>query len=134
MHNLLEAACRRSAGIAAGVILIGGLAGGVLLTPAAAYATPTPTAVSTTTAITGTTLTPTFHGTTLNVAVSVTPANTSNGTPTGTVQVSGAGGGCSVTLNTAGAGSCNIYNLPDGIYSLTASYAGVAGTFSSSAS
>lgn len=132
MHNLLKAACRRSAGIAAGVILIGGLAGGVLLTPAAAYATTT--AVTTTTAITGTTLTPTFHGTTLNVAVSVTPAGTTNGTPTGTVQVSGAGGGCSVTLNSAGAGSCNIYNLPDGIYSLTASYAGVTNTFGSSAS
>jgi hypothetical protein len=131
MHNLLEVACRRSAGIAAGVILTGGLAGGVLLTPAAAYAT---TAVNTTTAITGTAQTPTFHGTTLNVQVSVTPANTTNGTPTGTVQVSGAGGGCSVTLNSAGAGSCNIFNLPDGNYSLTASYAGVTNTFNSSAS
>jgi len=131
MHNLFKAACRRSAGIAAGVILTGGLAGGVLLTPAAAYAT---TAVNTTTAITGTTQTPTFHGTTLNVQVSVTPANTTNGTPTGTVQVSGAGGGCSVTLNSAGAGSCNIFNLPDGNYSLTASYAGVTNTFNSSAS
>jgi hypothetical protein len=37
-------------------------------------------------------------------------------------------------LNAAGAGSCNIYNLPDGPYSLTASYAGVTNTFDSSAS
>jgi hypothetical protein len=98
-----------------------------LLTPAAAYAS----TVNTTTAITNTTQAPTFHGTTLTVDVSVTATS---GTPTGTVQVSGAGGGCSVTLNSAGAGSCNIYNLPDGNYSLTASYAGVTNTFTSSAS
>ncbi len=133
MHKLIEAACRRTAGIAAGIVLIGGVAGGVLLTPGTAFAGTTTTPVNTTTAITGTTQTPTFHGTTLNVQVSVTPANTSNGTPTGNVQVSGAGGGCSAALNSAGAGSCNIYNLPDGTYSLTASYAGVTGTFNSSA-
>ncbi|MGH3229308.1 MAG: Ig-like domain-containing protein [Streptosporangiaceae bacterium] len=73
---------------------------------------------------------PTFHGTTLTVDVSVTA---SSGTATGTVQVSGAGGGCSVTLNSAGGGSCNIYNLPDGNYWLTASYAGTS-AFGSSAS
>src|SRR5579863_36582 len=102
MHNLLEAACRRSAGIAAGVILTGGLAGGVLLTPAAAYAT---TAVPTSTAVTAT-QTPTFHGTTLTVDVSVSnEGNTTNGTPTGSVQVTGAGTGCTVnSLNSAGAG------------------------------
>jgi hypothetical protein len=119
MHKLIEAACRRSAGIAAGVILTGGLAGGVLLTPGTAYAA---TPVNTTTAVT-TSQTPTFHGTTLTVDVSVTPANTSNGTPSGSVPVTGAGGGCTVTLNSSGAGSCNIYNLPFGTYTLTATFA-----------
>jgi hypothetical protein len=120
MHKLIEAACRRSAGIAAGVILTGGLAGGVLLTPGTAYAA---TPVATTTAITSTSQTPTFHGTTLTVNVSVTPANTTNGTPGGTVQVTGAGGGCSATLNSSGAGSCSIFDVPFGSYTLTASYA-----------
>jgi hypothetical protein len=130
MHNLLEAACRRSAGIAAGVILTGGLAGGVLLTPAAAYAT---TAVPTSTAVTAT-QTPTFHGTTLTVDVSVSnEGNTTNGTPTGSVQVTGAGTGCTVnSLNSAGAGTCTIFNVPDGTYTLTASYGGVANLFNSS--
>jgi len=118
MGKLLEAACRRTAGIAAGVILTGGLAGGVLLTPGTAYAAPT----NTTTTITGTSQTPTFRGTTLTVDVSVTAAIP--GTPSGTVDVSGAGNGCTVTLTASGTGNCNISNLPDGNYTLTATYQG----------
>jgi len=118
MGKLLEAACRRTAGIAAGVLLTGGLAGGVLLTPGTAYAAPTNTA----TTITGTSQTPTFGGTTLTVDVSVTA--TIPGTPSGVVQVSGAGHGCSATLNASAAGSCSISGLPDGNYSLTATYEG----------
>src|ERR1700733_5620179 len=109
----------------AAVILIGGLLGSVLLSPGTAFAA---TTVNTTTAITGTTQTSTADGTTLDVQVSVTPAS---GTvwPAGKVWVSDGSGGCSVTLvqegsNAVGVGSCNIYDLSNGTYSLTASYQG----------
>jgi Bacterial Ig-like domain (group 3) len=125
MHNVIAAACRRSAGLAAGLVLGAGLAGGVLLTPGTALAD---TTVATATAITGTTQSPGHHHTTLNVQVSVTPAS---GTvwPSGTVKVSAGPGGCQLTLaqdgaKAAGVGNCNIYDLPDGTYTLTASYAG----------
>ena len=50
MHNVIGAVCRRTAGLATGLILgVGGLAGAVLLTPGTAYAG---TTVATTTAIT----------------------------------------------------------------------------------
>ena len=52
MHKLIEAAGRRSTGLAAGVILTGGMVGGVLLAPGAAYATTSATITSTTTATT----------------------------------------------------------------------------------
>jgi hypothetical protein len=123
MNKLLAVAGRRTAGLAAGVILTGGLAGGVLLAPTAAYATTPP--VTTTTSITAS-VSPTFHGATLTASVSVTPTSNVNGVPGGTVQVSGGGGGCSATLNSAGAGSCQIFNVPDGPYTLTASYAASA--------
>jgi hypothetical protein len=127
MHKLIEAACRRTAGIAAGAVLMGGVAGGVLLTPGTAFAS----TLSTTTTITSTVQSPGFPGTTLNVAVSVS-AGTGNAAPTaGTVTVSGAGGGCTVTLSGTSAGSCNIYNLPDGSYTLTATYNGTTGYSSS---
>ena len=45
-----------------------------------------------------------------------------NGTPTGSVSVAGAGGGCTATLNSAGSGSCNIWNVSPGTYTLTATY------------
>jgi Bacterial Ig-like domain (group 3)/Taurine catabolism dioxygenase TauD, TfdA family len=134
MHGFIGAACRRTAGMAAGVVLAGGLAGGVLLAPTAAFAS---TAVGTTTAISGTTQMSTWHGTTLNVQVSVTPAS---GTvwPAGTVNVSDGRDGCSVTLaqqgsSAVGVGNCNINNLPAGTYTLTASYQG-SSSFSTSAS
>jgi hypothetical protein len=124
VHKLIGAASRRTAGLAAGVILTGGVIGGVLLTPGTAFAG---TAVSTTTAITGTTQTTTSDGTTLNVQVSVTP---SSGTvfPGGTVKVSDGSGGCFLTLvagsGATGVGNCNILNLPGGTYTLTADYQG----------
>jgi hypothetical protein len=126
MHKLIDLACRRTAGVAAGAVLLGGMAGGVLLTPGTAFAT---TTTDTTTAIASTSQTSTFSGTTLNVQVTVTPAS---GTvwPGGQVNVSdGAGGGCVVTLaqdgpNGLANGSCNIANLQNGSYTLTAGYQG----------
>ncbi len=128
MHKLIEAACRRTAGIAAGVVLIGGVAGGVLLTPGAAFAG---TAVGTTTTISTTT-----SGTTLTVGVSVTP-DSGTAFPTGNVHVFGAGG-CNITLAEVGmtnvsGGSCTISGLSAGTYTLRAFYGGSSG-FTGSAS
>jgi Bacterial Ig-like domain (group 3)/Domain of unknown function DUF11 len=122
MHKLIGAASRRGAGMAAGVVLAGGLVGGVLLAPGTAYASTTNTA----TAITSATQTATSSGTTLAVDFSVT-AFGSPTSPTGSVSVSGAGGGCSATLDAAGAGSCSISGLSAGSYTLTANYGGAAG-------
>jgi hypothetical protein len=134
MHNAMMAACRRTAGLTAGLLLGAGLAGGVLLTPGTALAD---TAVATTTAITGTTQSPGHHGTALDVRVSVTPAS---GTvwPSGTVKVSDGSGGCQLTLVQDGSkavsvGDCTIGGLSPGTYALTASYAG-SSSFGSSAS
>ena len=135
MHNLIGAACRRTAGLAAGVILCGGIAGGVLLTPGTALAD---TAVATTTAITGTSQSPDPAGTTLTVRVSVTPAS-GTAWPAGTVKVSDtAGDSCTLTLaqdgsHAVGVGTCDITGLTGGFYKLTASYAG-SSAFSSSVS
>ena len=99
MHNLIGAATRRTAGLAAGMLLIGGVAGGVLLTPGTAFAG---TAVGTATSITGTSVSSGSSGATINVQVSVTPAS---GTvwPAGTVKVSdGAGGSCVTSLSESG--------------------------------
>lgn len=123
MHKLKNAACRRTTGMAAGVVLAGGLAGGVLLTPGAAYAATT----NTTTTITGTNQTQTFQGTILDVHVSVSASDP--GWPAGTVTVSDGSASCSAALaqeggSSAGAGSCSLSNLSDGNYTLTASYQG----------
>lgn len=135
MHSAINAACRRTAGLTAGLLLGAGLAGGVLLTPGTALAD---TTVATATAITGTTQSPGHHHqATLNVQVSVTPAS---GTvwPSGTVKVSDGSGGCQLTLvqdgsTAAGVGDCTIGGLSDGTYTLTASYVG-SSSFGSSAS
>ena len=121
MHKLIEAAGRRSAGLAAGVILTGGLVGGVLLAPAAYAATAT---------ISITSATPGFGGVTVSVSVT-------NGTdPLGTFSVSGAGGSCTGDLsgglfgmssNGNGTGSCTIHDVAPGTYALTASYDGATG-------
>jgi hypothetical protein len=126
MHRIIHLACRRTAGVAAGAILLGGLAGGVLLTPGTAFAS---TTTGTTTAIVGTTQTTSFSGTTLNVQVSVTPANQTPGL-SGQVNVSdGVGDSCLATLGAPGSngvasGTCSIANLQNGTYMLTAGYQG----------
>jgi len=116
MHKLIEAVGRRSAGLAAGVILTGGLVGGVLLTPAAAYAATTTTS---------TTVTATAQGSAIDVTVSVSPTGA-----TGRVSVSdGAGGGCSAFVGNSGSGSCTISNVPAATYTVTANYQGSGGGF-----
>jgi len=115
MHKLIEAAGRRSAGVAAGVILTGGLVGGVLLAPGTAYA-------ATTATIAITSATPTSGG--ISVQVSVTNAAT---LPDG-FSVSGAGSGCTGSVSAgmfgmpasgSGTGHCFI-SVGAGTYSLTA--------------
>jgi putative Ig domain-containing protein len=127
MHKLINATCRRTPGIAAGVVLAGGLAGGVLLTPGTAFAATT----NTTTAITGTSQTQTSQGTTLDVRVSVTASGTSGASgasgPTGSVTVSDGSASCSATLAGAGAGGCSLSGLAAGSYTLTATYQGSSG-------
>ena len=117
MHKLIDVAGRRSAGLAAGVILTGGMVGGVLLAPGTAYAATATIAI--------TDATPGFGG--INVEVSVT-----NGTdPLGTFSVSGAGNGCTGNLfgmegSGSGNGHCIIPSVADGTYTLTASYDGAS--------
>jgi Bacterial Ig-like domain (group 3)/Domain of unknown function DUF11 len=123
MHKLINATCRRTAGVAAGAVVAGGLVGGVLLTPGTAYAATT----NTMTAITGTTQTQTSQGTTVDVHVSVTASGTD--WPTGAVTVSDGSASCSIGLAEEGAspvgvGSCRLSGLPDGNYTLTATYQG----------
>ena len=127
MHKLIEAAGRRTAGLAAGVILTGGLVGGVLLAPAAAYAG--------TAAISITSASPSFGGVTVSVSV------TGGTEPLGTFSVAGAGNGCTGNLsggggmfgapgggNGSGSGSCTIHGVGPGTYPLTASYDGATGS------
>jgi hypothetical protein len=128
MHKLIEAAGRRSAGVAAGVILTGGLVGGVLLAPAAAYA-------ATTATIAINSATPGFGGITVSVSV------TNGSDPLGTFSVAGAGtSGCTGNLsggmfgmpsNGSGSGRCTIPSVGAGTYSLVASYDGVSSSATS---
>jgi hypothetical protein len=129
MQGLMGAACRRSAGMAAGLILTGGVVGGVLLTPGAAYAD-----TGMTVAVTNVSQSQGGFGggsgTTLNVSVSVTGAS---GPLSGDFSVSGAGSGCSGPLfgmpgSGAGSGHCAIGGVAAGSYSLTASYGGASST------
>jgi hypothetical protein len=129
MHKLIGVACRRTAGMTAGVILTGGLVGGVLLTPGTAYAAG-PTTVGTTTTVSGT-----ATSSSVNVSVTVTAAS-GTVSPTGNVNVHGAGGGCSASLSGSGgasSGSCSIPlgHVRAGTYTLNASYGG-SGSFASS--
>jgi hypothetical protein len=132
MHKVIGAVCHRTAGVTAGLLLTGGLVGGVLLAPGTAYAQ---NLVGTTTAITGVTQSSGSHGTNLDVSVSVTPASGTT-SPTGAVKVSAGWGSCYAGLSEEGTsavsvGSCDIYNLPAGNYTLTAAYNG-SSTFSGS--
>jgi hypothetical protein len=127
MHNLMRAVSRRGAGLAAGVVLAGGMAGGVLLTPGTAFAAGN----GTTTAIASVTQSPGVSGTTLEVSVNVTPTGSATTFPTGSVRVTdGAGDGCFLALgqaslgSTASTGTCGIQNLGAGNYTLQAFYGG----------
>jgi hypothetical protein len=117
MRRLIGAASRRTAGMAAGLILTGGVVGGVLLAPGAAYAD-----TGTTVAITGATQDQGFDGgaATLDVGVSVQPAPTSSAW----VAVSGAGNGCTAMVGASGTGDCSIRGVAPGTYTLTASEEG----------
>jgi hypothetical protein len=115
MHRLIEAAGRRTAGLAAGVVLTGGLVGGVLLTPGTAYASTATIAITSATANSG--------GITVDVAV------TNGSDPLGTFSVAGAGSGCTGSLfgfpgSGNGNGRCTIGSVGAGTYTLTASYDG----------
>ena len=117
MRRLIGAASRRTVGLAAGLILAGGVAGGVLLTSGPAYAD---TGVSV--AITGATQGEGFDGggATLDVGVSVQPAPTTMAW----VAVTGAGDGCTAMVGPSGSGGCIIRDVAPGSYTLTASYGG----------
>jgi hypothetical protein len=115
MHKLRGVARRRTARLAAGLVLTAGVAGGVLLTSGAAYA------ATATITITGATPSQGFGGTNLDVQVSTT------GGTGGSFSVSGAGSGCSGFVNPmSGSGSCDIHGVPAGSYSLVASYQGAS--------
>jgi hypothetical protein len=126
MHNLVSTVSRRKVGLAASVVLVGGMAGGLLLAPGTAFATGSD---GTTTAVTAT-----VSGGNVSVDVEVTPSSViSNTYPTGTVEVTDgiAGSGCFLTLVQdtpahpgSGTGNCTLSGLPAGNYTLTASYPG----------
>ena len=128
MHTLLDAACRRTVGIAAGIVLAGGVAGGVLLTPGTAFASGT---LSSSTSVSAS---QSGHGVTADVTVSNASA-TPGTAPTGSVTVTADGGSCTVTLAPHGgsaSGSCTIGFVPDGTWTVTASYGGDANYAASS--
>jgi len=108
-----------------------------LLTPGTAFAADPVITTSTTLTVTQT---PVAGGANLNVTVTVTPENTSAGPPSGDFTVSdGAGGTCVAAVTPvagsptdASAGSCTIYNVPDGSYTLTAIYSTGSPSFTGS--
>jgi hypothetical protein len=127
MRNLISAVSRSTAGLAAGVVLAGGVAGGVLLFPGTAYASPL---IGTSTSIINVTQSTGSSGTTLDVFVNVTPVATGSGYPMGTVEVKDETNGshCFITLAQDGAGSsvgtgnCDLPPVGVGTYTLLASY------------
>lgn len=139
MQNLAKTASRRTAGVAAAVMMAGGLAGTVLLTPGTAFAD-TGSQVNTATSITANQQwNYSWHQSTVKITVSVT-AQHPWAAPTGDVTVSTgqpASRGCDASLHqsslTVSTGYCYIKDLNDGSYNLTASYAG-QGNFGSSVS
>ena len=116
MHKLIGAARRRTAGVAAGLVLTGGMVGGVLLTASPASAAET----------TSTTVSAFAQGSTINVRASVSPSGGG-----GSISVTGAGNGCSIQVGGMGGmgfgggggpGGCQITGVAPETYTLTATY------------
>jgi hypothetical protein len=126
MHNPISAASRRRAGLAASVVLAGGLAGGVLLMPGTAFAS---SPVNTSASFYGFTQTTNSNNTTtLTVPVEVSAA-TGTAAPNGTVTVSDGSITCGITLTQVGTspnsdGSCDLSGLAAGSYTINATYSG----------
>jgi hypothetical protein len=131
----LNGASRRRTGIAAAVVLAGGLAGSALLAPTSAFAGVMQT--GTTTSITGTQQ----SGTALDVKVSVATPAGSPLAPAGSVKVTIAGtsDSCTTALTVPSSasdltstGSCDISSLAGGHYDLKAAYTSSTMQFGSS--
>jgi len=143
--QVLKRATRRRAGIAAAVMMAGGLAGTVLMTGTALADTPAVTApAATSTAVTGASQFTESWGT-LGLQVDVSVTNTSNGAggtattaPTGTFKVSDGSSTCSGTLTTGSGltstGSCHFDGVTPQTYNLVAGYTPADATFSGSVS
>ena len=141
MHTLKRITGNRTAGLAAAVMVSGGLAGAVLMTPGTALAATgqaaTSQAVTTATSISGTQqwASP-WDAATVKVSVSVTAASGSQA-PAGDVVVTAGEHTCDATLvagsGVTSTGSCQFRLLADGPYTLTASYQG-SSTFAASVS
>ena len=139
MQNLVNAALRGKAGVAAAVLTAGGLAGAVLLAPGTAFADTGPS-VNTATSITNTQeWNYSWNVSTIRIDVSVT-AQSGSSAPAGDVVVSTGPArdqSCAATLDQSSGltstGYCYLKYLADGWYKLTASYGGQA-AFGSSVS
>jgi hypothetical protein len=128
MHNVIHAAHRRKAGLAATVVLVGGVAGGMLLTGGVANAAspvPTSTAVNL-----GSTAAAASSGGSWYINVPVTVTDSAGApAPDGTVKVYNTGTyGCTVNLTATGAatsgGSCNLPVTGNGGITVEAEYSG----------
>jgi hypothetical protein len=135
----LNGASRRRTGIAAAIVLAGGLAGSALLAPTSAFAGVMQ--VGTTTSITGTQQADASGGTTLAVKVSVSTPAGSPLAPAGSVKVTIAGtsDSCTTALTVPSSasdltstGSCDISSLAGGHYDLKAAYTSSTMQFGSS--
>lgn len=139
MQNLVSAAIRRKTGVAAAVLMAGGLAGTVLLTPGTAFADTGPS-VNTATSITSThQWNYSWNVSTVRIDVSVT-AQSGGSAAAGDVVVSAGPArdqSCAAELDQSSGltstGYCYLKYLADGWYKLTASYGGQA-AFGSSVS
>jgi len=134
MERLRSLATRRKAGLAAAVVMAGGLAGGVLLTPGTAFA-----AAPTSTTISVTQSGGNGSGAALEANVHVTSAPGAPA-PTGAVEVTAFGHsyGCTADLTAPASGdeswgSCSLGWVPSGTYGIEASYS-PNGVFTGSAS
>jgi hypothetical protein len=128
MHNVFRVVNRRKTGLAASVVLVGGMAGGMLLTGGVANAAspvPTNTAVNL-----GSTVTATHSGSSWYINVPVTVTDTAGApAPDGTVKVYNTGTyGCTVTLAATGTatsgGSCELAVSGNGGITVEAEYSG----------